>query len=285
MMRSTLIALLLLCGGNAPAQAKTELSSLFAPYQAMLQAHLVSSSTPEHGLVTGFDYAAALNNANLPPWLEQQRDALAKFDPNGFDNKAEAVAFWINAYNFFMLAHILEAAQADALVEGVKDFGSFFNPYRVFRQPLFNVGGKRYSLDEMEKSILLGDDYRQRGWWDTRVHFAVNCASVGCPPLRPEIYQAERLDEQLNDNTRRSLANPRHLDSRDNTLMLSRLFDWYEQDFIDQSGSVAAFLRQHVSSERMPSLNNDPRIAYIDYDWRLNRPEHFPELSNKQPGG
>ncbi|WP_420427349.1 DUF547 domain-containing protein [Algiphilus sp.] len=258
------------------------MAHLYAPYQQLLDRHVVEVSTEEGGLVTAFRYANAMRAAETASLLQRQRTQLAAFDPATLKDAAAAIAFWINAYNFFMVAHILENPEDGEPVEGVKSFGSFINPYRVFQRDLFTVGGATYSLDDIEKGILLGEDFAARGWKDARVHFAVNCASVGCPPLRQAIYTAERLDAQLDDNLSRALRTDRHLRVDGDTLYLSRLFDWYEADFADVAGSVRGYVLRYVDGELRQAVEATSDIAYIDYDWSLNRVENFPELAGER---
>jgi hypothetical protein len=127
---------------------------------------------------------ADVNQEQTLQKLTSQRNALAAFDLSSLEGEAESIAFWINAYNFFMLNKILTDRPDGNLVESVWDYGGRVNPFvdNVFEREKFVIDGEKYSLNQMEKEILLGQDYAERGWKDARVHFAVNCASVGCPP-------------------------------------------------------------------------------------------------------
>ncbi|MCC5886556.1 MAG: DUF547 domain-containing protein [Gammaproteobacteria bacterium] len=250
----------------------------FAPFQTLLERHLEERDLEHDGLVTAFDYGAALSQADSSNLLAEQRRLLAGFDAKQISERAEAIAFWLNAYNFFMIAHILENPRRGELIRSVRDYGNLFNPYRVFRQAMFDVGGQRYSLDDMEKSILLGDEFRERGWKDARVHFAVNCASVGCPPLRKTIYLAGTLDAVLTENTRRALNTSRHLRLEGATLHLTRLFDWYASDYEEEAGSINDYLLQYADDRVREQIKRSERIRFIDYDWTLNAPENFPEF-------
>lgn len=261
--------------------ADTELSALYQPYQTLLNQYLVELETEGGGLVTAFRYREALQAANTQAVLDRQRAQLAAFDPATLEKPDAANAFWINAYNFFMVAHILANPENGSPVESVKSFGSFINPYRVFQRDIFTVGGQDYSLDQIEKDILLGDDYAQRGWKDARVHFAVNCASVGCPPLRQQIYTAGTLEAQLDANVRRALRTDRHLRRDGDTLYLSRIFDWYEDDFVEAAGSVRAYLLRFADDDLASTIKATDDIAYIDYGWSLNRPGNFPEFAGQ----
>lgn len=269
----------LLQPGTAPASETPDLEKLYAPYQQILNAHLIEEKLDSGGLVSAFDYDAAMADAATGDRLEAQKAALAEFDPEQLDERFAATAFWINAYNFFMLQHILENPINGAPVDSVKGYGSFFNPYKVFSRKLFAVGGRNYSLDNIEKGILLGDDYAERGWKDARVHFAVNCASVGCPPLRSRIYTADNVDALLDENTRRALSTPYHLQRDGDTLLLTQLFEWYAADYRAEADAIRDWLLRFADAPTAEKIRSTSAIDFIDYDWRLNRPENFPELA------
>lgn len=254
----------------------------YSPFQELLTRHLKEKDLDHDGLVTAFDYAAALAKEDTPALLKEQHAILAAFDPDTLETREEAVAFWLNAYNYFMIAYILENPRRGELVSSVRDYGHIFNPYRVFSQDHFDIGGRKYSLDEMEKGILLGDDYKERGWKEARVHFAVNCASVGCPPLRQDIYLPSTLDAVLTENTRRALNTPRHLHLDGTTLRLTSLFDWYEEDYVEENGSVRDFIKAYADERILEKLERATRIRFIDYDWDLNKPENFPEFTTER---
>jgi len=275
----TLVAALL--GALAPAHLAAESgqtqtpdpAALFDAYARLLEAHLEELATDGGGLVTAFDYQAALDDPATTALIRQQNAALAAFDPAALDDRWAATAFWINAYNYFMVAHVLANPTRDGRpVRSVLDFGSLINRHRVFQREMFDIGGSAYSLDGIEKGILLGEDFAARGWKDARVHFAVNCASVGCPPLRRIPYTAANVDALLTENVRKALRTPRHLRVDSGTLHLSRLFDWYEADFAAHSGSVRGFVLSYADEADRPAIAGTRRIAFIDYDCSLNAP-------------
>lgn len=278
----TLIALAVVMATPVAIAADNE--ALFAPFQTLLERHLEETRLPGGGLVSAFDYPQALQEPGTRSLLREQANTLARFDPTELEGKAETVAFWINAYNYFMVRQILTEQPDDELVSSVWDYGGRINPLRdnVFQRALFTVGGERYSLDQIEKGILLGDDFEQKGWKEARVHFAVNCAAVGCPPLRKTVYTARNLEPMLADNTRLALKTPRHLDIDGSTLNVTSLFDWYREDFEQEAGSVRQFIRRWTDADTGDRANQTDRIGYIDYDWALNRPQNFPELGDGQ---
>lgn len=248
---------------------------VFSPYQQLLERHLTERELPAGGLVSAFDYRAALACPDSMALLDEQRDRLARVDPGELDTRASALAFWVNAYNYFMLDFLLRNPENGRPVDSVRDFGNLLNPYRLFERKLFDVGGRDYSLQEIELEVLLGKAFAARGWKDARVHFMVNCASVGCPPLRLRVYTAENIEAMLAENTRLALDTPLHLERDGDTLRVTSLFDWYADDFVEQSGSVRDFIGEHGSDRARDKLQATESIEFIDYDWSLNSPENF----------
>ena len=230
------IVLLALLPGRAMSDVN---SDNFQHYQKLLDRYLIEHTLPGNGLVSAFDYRSALASDSLEKTLNEQRETLKAYNPGALEGKAESVAFWINAYNFFMLDQILTERPNGELVSSVWDYGGRVNPFvdSVFERKNFVIGGRNYSLNDMEKEILLGEEYASKGWKDARVHFAVNCASVGCPPLRNTIYTADNLERLLAENTRRAFNTARHLQVKGDTLYVTELFKWYEEDFAEASGS------------------------------------------------
>lgn len=277
---------------NLPALAALALSSLtafalpaansadpvaeaYAPFATLLEQYVEEHRLHQGGLVSSFAYREALADGGTEALLEQQRRNLAKFDPGNLDRREAALAFWINAYNFFMIAHILDNPVDGELIESVRDYGSLLNPYRVFDRKLFDIGGEKHALSQIELEILLGEEFAERGWKDARIHFAVNCASVGCPPLRDRPYTADNVDAMLTENTRLALKTPIHLDIDGDTLWLTSLFDWYADDFIEAAGSVRDFVTTHVDDAMMARISDTERTRFIDYDWQLNSPANI----------
>ena len=257
-----------------------ELSSLYGPYQQLLEEYLREKTLENNGLISAFDYEAALADDDTLERLRAQRERLARFDLSDLEGREESTAFWINAYNFFMLNQILTERPGGELVDSVWDYGGRYNPFtdNVFQRKKFEIAGRKYSLDGIEKGILLGDEYADRGWKDARVHFAVNCAAVGCPPLRRSLYTAQNLEQLLATNTRRAFSTARHLQIDGKTMRVTELFKWYGEDFTESAGSRKAFIRQWVDSSTAERIESTSEVTFINYDWDLNRPENFSEL-------
>lgn len=253
----------------------------FSIFAELLDRHLIEKDLENNGLVSAFDYQGALQRDDTVELLDSQRERLAGFDLGLIDSREKGNAFWLNAYNFFMVAHILKERPGGELVDSVWDYGGRYNPFQdnVFERELFEVDGRLYSLDQMEKGILLGDAYRDKGWAEARVHFAVNCAAVGCPPLRAMLYTPDNVEHLLTENTRRAFNTPRQLRVDGDTLYLSSLFDWYREDFAREQGSVRGFVREYAADRVVEKMRHTEQIGFIDYDWSLNRPENFPEIN------
>lgn len=283
--RSIKVALWLLAGMTVSViageheRSKPSIESLYGPYSELLQDYVKEKVLESGGLVSAFRYREASSDPRTADLLQRQRAMLSAFDPGMLQEKYEAIAFWLNAYNFFMIAHILDEQPDGEIVESVWDYGGRYNPFQssIFERKLFSVGERRYSLDEIEKEILLGDEYRRKGWKEARAHFAVNCASVGCPPLRRELYTPGNVDKLMSENTRRALRTDRHMRIKDDAVWLSEIFDWYEKDYIEEAGSVRKFIKMYTDDERHGPIE-EARIRYISYDWRLNKPSNFSEF-------
>jgi hypothetical protein len=177
-------------------------------------------------------------------------------------SRNEQFAFYVNAYNAWTIKLILSAYPG---IESIWDLGSRILPWKSpFKKKLASIEGEKVSLDDIEHGIL-----RPR-FRDPRVHFAVNCASRSCPPLRSEPYRGEILDEQLDDATRSFLNDSKHNRLEDNTLYVSEIFKWFAGDF--DNDVVGFFLRyaQGDLKRRLEADKGNIKVRYLDYDWSLN---------------
>lgn len=257
-------------------------AGVYQPFSEILEHHLIEKDLDNDGLVSAFDYRAALDDTDTTELLGRQRARLAEFDIDTLETREQAIAFWLNAYNFFMIAQVLEEKPGGELIDSVWDYGGRVNPFRasIFEREQFNIGGENYSLSGMEKGILLGDAYKEKGWKEARVHFSVNCASVGCPPLRADIFTPDNVDEVMTENTRRAFNTERHLRVDGDTLHLTSLFNWYESHFVNEEGSIHEFIKAYADEDVADKVAATRRIRILDYDWSLNSPENFPEFND-----
>ncbi|MGB2238742.1 MAG: DUF547 domain-containing protein [Pseudomonadales bacterium] len=190
----------------------------------------------------------------------------------GFSS-AEQLAFLLNAYNAFMVAKVMMRYPK---ITSVWDFGRVFNS--PFKHRFFELLGDRRSLDDIEHGLIRGDSLLM----DPRIHFAVNCASVGCPALRDEPFLSSQIDAQLEDQTIRFLKDRtrNYFDRGSRRLVVSPLFDWYSGDFEppdkQSRDGVVGFLHHYRAAlgltfeEQKRLLEGRVKIGYSNYDWRLN---------------
>lgn len=256
--RLLLAGLMLAISGPA-----TALDAAYAGYGRLLTQSVQWSAD---GHASSVDYAQ----------LQQRRAALdavlAEWSSVGqaeFDGwtRAQQMAFLINAYNGFTLQLILSRYPK---LQSIRDLGSVLRS--PWKQPFFVLLGQQRTLDWIEHEQL-----RPR-YRDERIHFAINCASVGCPALRPEPYVAAQLDAQLDDQQRRYLGDRRRhrYDAATRTLQVQAIYQWFADDFARNGGSVAAWFAQRADllsdteSDRVALRRDDVRIEYLDYDWALN---------------
>lgn len=203
-------------------------------------------------------YAALVDSA---AW-ERLIASLEASRPDALGSRDEKLAFWINAYNVLAI----DVVRRSYPVASIRDIGSFFRP--VWKRRAGTIGGRDYTLDQIEHEIL-------RPLGEPRIHAAIVCASLSCPPLRREPYSAARLDAQLDQSTRAWLADPRkgaRLDRDAGVLHLSAILDWFAEDFA-AAGGVRAFVAKHAPPELAADLRargDDVPVRYIDYDWSLN---------------
>lgn len=173
--------------------------------------------------------------------------------------RAQQMAYWINLYNAATLDVVLDAYPVSSIRE-VR--GGLFNR-GPWRQKLLTVGGEDLSLDDIEHRIL------RPIWNDPRVHYAVNCASIGCPNLRREPFSADRIEAQLNAAAVAYVNHPRGLRVVDGEVHASSIYEWYADDFGGPSG-VLRHARRYASGAQAAALRGASRIHSYDYDWRLN---------------
>ena len=257
----------LLWAGRSRAQAAA-FDHTHAAWTALLKKHVVLQRGGQASQVRYAGFSA--DRAALKTYL----DTLSATSKATFDtfSKAQQQAFLINAYNAFTVELILTRYPN---LKSIKELGTVFsNPWKPKWIALL---GSPMSLDDIEHATL-----RKRGVYDEpRVHFAVNCASIGCPMLREEAFVAERLDAQLEQQTQRFMADRsrNRWNGQKGRLELSKIFDWYGEDFrLGHRGvtSLAVFAARYADeladapAERSKLRGSTPDISFLDYDWALN---------------
>lgn len=206
--------------------------------------------------------------------LQKVLDAFSGLGRTQFDGfrRDEKLAFLINAYNAFTLELILSKYPD---LKSIRDLGSLIQS--PWKRKFFRLLGEERSLDNVEHDVI-----RAPGAFDEpRIHFAVVCASIGCPALRPEAVVAARLEAQLEDSTRRFLRDRtrNRFNGKAGKLEVSKIFDWYKGDF--EKGHQGIASREAFFGKYAELLADDPReqqlvregrqpIVHLEYDWSLN---------------
>ncbi len=208
----------------------------------------------------GVDYAGMMTQRKT---LEAYLDRIAKapFDKMGRDQK---LALLINAYNAFTLELILEHWNGGQL-DSIKDIPNQWTDER------WVIAGQTYSLNQIEHEQI------RPKFKEPRIHWALVCAAVGCPPLRSEAYVAAQIDKQLADQTKYVHTHDKwyRLDQASDTVHLTRLYKWYGGDFEQVAGSVLAYVAQYDPDLKAAlDAGRSPRIKWLEYDWSLNSQEN-----------
>jgi hypothetical protein len=239
-----------------------------AAWTALLKKHV---RVIDGGKASQLRYAGmATDKAALKDYLA----SLTAVSPASFDafSKPQQMAFLINAYNAFTVDLIL--TRYPKLVS-IKDLGSLLqSPWKGKGVALL---GTQMSLDNIEHDTL-----RARGRYDDpRVHFAVNCASIGCPALREEAFVPERLDAQLEEQAQRFMADRsrNRFSAERDKVEVSKIFDWFGDDFKQGHKGVTSlqqFIGRHANqladapADREKLRSGSVSVAFLDYDWKLN---------------
>ncbi|NUQ82307.1 MAG: DUF547 domain-containing protein [Bacteroidetes bacterium] len=225
----------------------------FADWDALLKRYV---TVTENGKVTRVDYTALKKKEAE---LDRVLVTLSRVSQQEFNKwtRNQQQAFLINAYNAFTWKRIL----LDWPVNSIKDAGGWRGPWKT---AFFTLLDEERHLDWIEHEQL------RPVYNDPRIHFAVNCASKGCPPLRGEAYRASDLDRQLEEQTRLFLSNTaeNEVNVKLKTLRLSKIFDWFEDDFTQNNQSVGKWVSQYLPEMAKSSFKW--KVTYTDYDWSLN---------------
>jgi hypothetical protein len=225
-----------------------------ALYQQVLQAYV-----QEDGLVR---YAALRHDiAGLDEFVRQIAPVSPRSHPGLFPSRESKLAYWINAYNALVLwAFARDYPEKKGRLQGLFGRGVFF--YRM----KFTVGGEKRSLASIENEII------RKEFREPRIHFALVCASSSCPKLSRQAYTEKNLETLLETETRRFLNEPRNvaIDATRRVITLSKLFDWYKEDFGRTQREMLDFLARYRESDRSSLSENGWRIQHFEYDWSPN---------------
>ena len=209
--------------------------------------------------VNRFDYQAVTphDRATFLGYL----DSLAEV-PISQCRREEQLAFWINLYNALTVNTVLDHYP----VESIRDIdispGLFSKG--PWRRKLFTVEGEAVSLDDIEHRIL------RPVWQDPRMHYVLNCAAVGCPPLNAEAFTAQNAEELMERSARAYVNSPHGVTVSPRGLTLSSIYRWYKEDFGETDEDLLAHIALYADDDLAKVLDGDPRILGYHYDWSLN---------------
>lgn len=200
---------------------------------------------------TGVKYVEWKGSAADLQKLQSVVDAIAQANVSSMVKK-DQLAFYLNAYN----AWILHEALGKYPTKSVKDaLFTFFLGRRI------KVAGEQMSFNHLEKDVI------RAKFGDPHVHFALNCASRSCPPLNRQAFRGSELDAQLEKLAKAFVNSEKgvRLSADNKSAELSKIFDWYKEDFKNDGGVIA-----FINKRRSRPLPNDVKISYQNYDWALN---------------
>ncbi|MAF27103.1 MAG: DUF547 domain-containing protein [Gemmatimonadota bacterium] len=243
-----LVAGMVLIGIVAAAAPSVDASEAFdhAPFDELLSEYVAAD---------GVDYEAWSASSTDLAALDSYIASVAAKDPATLSGDA-ALAAWINLYNALTLQLILTHYPLD----GIRDLR------KPWDRKLVTVAGQERTLNDIEHGII------RKTFSEPRIHFAVNCASKGCPPLRPGAYTADALDAQLEEQTIAFLRTaPDNFMDEKGDLHLSKILDWYAGDFEKAAGSVASFVGRYREDVSRALDSGKVRVRHESYDWSLNR--------------
>jgi hypothetical protein len=270
MSRPSLLRLLLMLLTVAPATAMPRASSPDHEYQAyakILHDYVHNARVDYSALKRSRVALDAVVAAFAEPTADQERAW----------TRDQRLAFWINAYNLFTLRAIVDHYPIRSALFTLQPRNSIRQIDGVWTTLTWRAAGRTVTLDDIEHRILRPE------FKEPRVHFAINCASVGCPPLAAEPYRAAALDAQLDESARRYLSSERGLTIDGDTLHVTKIMEWYGEDFVarfapDAAGQpdrIERAIRGVVSRFGPPAAadlagKSTSRIKFLDYDWSLN---------------
>jgi hypothetical protein len=227
-----------------------------APWDRFLKKYVVTNHPSGINRVR---YAAVTpdDRKRLDAYIQQLQEVeVTKLD------RSEQKAYWINLYNALTLKVVLDHYPVKSLRDIKISPGLFSSgPWGA---KLVTIQGQKVSLDDIEHRIL------RPLWKDNRAHYAVNCASMGCPNIQLEAYTAENMDALLEKGAREYVNHPRGVRLSGDRLQLSSIYDWFQGDFGGSEESVLGHLQRYANPELATMLKEfGGKISY-DYDWRIN---------------
>ncbi|MDF1699123.1 MAG: DUF547 domain-containing protein [Saprospiraceae bacterium] len=180
--------------------------------------------------------------------LDEYLSMLESHPPETTWNRNQELAYWINAYNAYTIKLILTNYPVNSITD--------LENGKPWDKKWINLDGKSLSLNMIENDII------RPKYKEPRIHFAVNCAAKSCPPLLNEAFKANKLDAQLEAQTKKFINNSAYNSLSTNEIKVSKIFEWYGVDF----GDIATYVSQYADK----TVKTNAKVTYMEYDWNLN---------------
>lgn len=227
-----------------------------APWDRLLRTHVVTAG-PGGGTRVAYGSFSVADRAVLDAYIAR----LGGINISGYARNVQ-LAYWINLYNALTVQVVL----AHYPVKSIRDIDispGFFSD-GPWGAKLLSVEGEPLSLNDIEHRIL------RPVWSDPRIHYAVNCASIGCPDLRPGAYAGNIIDQQLTEAARAFINDPRGVKVADGRVTVSKIYDWFIEDFGGDEDRVIDHLLDYAKPELATALRRIGKLDGVAYDWSLN---------------
>ena len=226
-----------------------DISSFFSKTNTLLEQYVSDGKV---------DYQNIKNGNNLAELI----DALAKIDYTSLE-KTTQKAFLINAYNLLVIQQLTENYPTTSPM----NISGFFDVKK------HNIGGVMLTLNSLE------NDFMRPSYLDARLHFVLVCGAIGCPPIINQAYTPEKLEQQLEQQTKKALNNPNFIKVRSEKLLISEIFKWYTEDFTTDGKSVVDYINSYRDNPISKS-----KYDYYAYDWSINDKNEIIPNPTYQPG-
>ncbi len=223
------------------------------PWAELLRRYLYQADDGVHR----FAYSK-VSNADKDK-LNRYIDQLSQTNISDFNRNVQR-AFWINLYNALTIQEVLRFFPIDS----IRDISTGFFSAGPWNKELVSVEGEELSLNDIEHRIL------RPIWQDPRIHYAVNCASIGCPNLQLRVFTANTTEAMLDRAAREFINHPRGAAVIGGKLQVSSIYDWFITDFGGDEAGVIAHLKRYATPDLARALETVSEIDADNYDWRIN---------------
>ena len=237
----------------------------------------IKGNTVDHSLfneiLDEYNYSGNVDYQGLKsePKLEEYLKILSGTIPEKLKDNDEKIAFWINVYNAFTIKAIVDNYPVESindLHKGGRILGHILST-TIWDQDFIEINGQLYSLNDVEHEIL------RKEFTEPRIHFAIVCASISCPVLKNEAFTADKLDDQLQDQSLQFFKDvtKNKFDTENKMAYISKILDWFEEDFGNNDEEILLYVSNFTDKKIALDIRNnldDWSIDYLNYDWGLN---------------